>query len=107
MMIRTIDGKYIELDAIKESRLPSAENNYKSTANEFYGKDRPPKPTQDKVYSIFQVQKILRERYNYQIHNITGYKGNRFIGYNTYRVLDQYGNQVMDGSLHEIGEWLE
>lgn len=107
MMIRTIDGKYIDLNAIEDSRLPSPEDNYKQTANEFFSQDRPKKPKCDKVYSIFQVQKILRERYNYQLHNITGYKGNRFIGYNTYRVLDQHGNKVMDGSLHDIGEWIE
>ena len=107
MLIQTNSGDYIDLDAIEDSRLPPKEENYKQTANEFYGKERPKKPKQDKVYSIFQIQKILRERYNYQLQNITGYKGNRFIGYNTYRVLDQYENKVMDGSLHDIGEWLE
>lgn len=107
MLIQTNSGDYIDLDAIIESRLPPDELNYKPTTNEFYSKDRPPKPKFDKVYSIFQIQKILRERHNYQLHNITGYKGNRFVGYNTYRVLDQHGNKVMDGSLHDIGEWLE
>lgn len=107
MFIRTIDGKYIDLDEIKDSRLPSPEDNYKSTTNEFFGKDRPTKPKLDKVYSISSIQKILETKYNCKLVNITGYKGNRFIGYNTYRVLDQHGNKVMDGSLHDIGEWLE
>ena len=44
MFIRTIDGKYIDLNTIEESRLPPDEDNYKQTTNEFYGKDRPPKP---------------------------------------------------------------
>ena len=64
MLIQTNSGDYIDLDAIEDSRLPPKEENYKQTANEFYGKDRPKKPKQDKVYSIFQIQKILRERYN-------------------------------------------
>lgn len=107
MLIQTNSGDYIDLDEIIESRLPSEEDNYKHTANEFYGKDRPKKPKQDKVYSISSIQKILETKYNCKLVNITGYKGNRFVGYNTYRVFDQHGNKVMDGSLHDIGEWLE
>lgn len=106
-MIQTIDGKYIDLNGIQESRLPPDELNYKQTTNEFFSRNRPTKPKQDKVYSISSIQKILETKYNCKLVNITGYKGNRFIGYNTYRVLDQHGNKVMDGSLHDIGEWIE
>ena len=107
MYIRSVSGKLIRINDIENTKLPGEQNNYKSTAKEFYGKDRHPKPKQDKVYSISSIQKILETKYNCKLVNITGYKGNRFIGYNTYRVLDQHGNKVMDGSLHDIGEWLE
>lgn len=106
MFIRTIDGKYIELDAIKESRLPSAEDNYKSTANEYFSRDRPPKPKLDKKYNYFQIKKQL-EHMGLNLVNITSYKGNRYSGHNTYRVIDGNGNKLIDGYLYEIAVWIE
>lgn len=105
MFIRTIDGKYIELDAIKESRLPSAEDNYKSTTNEFFGKDRPKKPTQDKKYNYFNIKKQLEHMGLTLLKNIV-YKGDRY-GQNTYRVIDGNGNKLIDGYLYEIAVWIQ
>lgn len=106
MFIRTIDGKYIELDAIKESRLPSAEDNYKSTTNEFYSKDRPQKPKQSNKYNYFRIKKQLENK-GLTLVKITTYKGNRYNGYNTYRVLDKDGNKLISGYLYQIATWIE
>ena len=106
MLIRTIDGKYIDLNGIQESRLPSAEENYKHTANEFFGKDRPTKHKQDKKYNYFRIKKQLENK-GLILVNITSYKGNRYSGYNTYRVLDKDGNKLIDGYLYEIAVWIE
>lgn len=105
MMIRTIDGKYIDLNGIQESRLPSAEDNYKSTANEFYGKDRPKKPTQDKKYNYFRIKKQLENEGLTLVKNII-YKGDRY-GQNTYWVVDTKGNKLIGGYLYEIATWIE
>ena len=107
MYIRTLSGKLIFLNDNTESYLPDAKNNYKTISNDFYGQNRPKRKKLDKVYSPFSLQKILQENYNYQLINITGYKGNRYTGYNTYRVLDEQGNKVIDGHLHDVAEWIE
>ncbi|MGN1151074.1 MAG: hypothetical protein ACI4SN_02820 [Lachnospiraceae bacterium] len=106
MLIQTIDGKYIDLDTIKESRLPSEEENYKHTANEFYGKDRPTKPKQDKNYNYFNIKKQLENK-GLTLVNITSYKGNRYSGYNTYQVSDTQGNILIKGYLPQIAVWME
>lgn len=106
MYIRTLSGKLIFIDENTESRLPNPADNYKYVSNDFYNRDRVKKQKLNKVYSPFSLQKILQENYNYQLINITGYKGNRY-GYNTYRVLDEQGNKVIDGHLHDIAEWIE
>ena len=107
MFIRTLSGKLIKINDIEGSRLPNEEDNYMYISNDFYSKDRIKRQKLDKVYSLFSLQKILKEKYNYQLINITGYKGNRYTGYNTYRILDENGNKVIDGHLHDIAEWLE
>lgn len=106
MYIRSIDGKLINLDEIKESRLPPDELNYKQTTNEFYSKDRSTKPKQDKKYNYFQIKKQLENK-GLTLVNTTTYKGNRYSGYNTYRVLDKDGNKLIDGYLYEIATWIE
>lgn len=106
MFIRTIDGKYIELDAIKESRLPSAEENYKHTANEFFSRNRPTKPKQDKNYNYFRIKKQLENK-GLSIVKITTYKGNRYSGYNTYQVLNGNRNTLISGYLYQIATWME
>lgn len=106
MLIRTIDGKLINLDAIEESRLPSEENNYKSTTNEFFGKDRPTRPKLNKKYNYFRIKRQLENK-GLTLVNITSYKGNRYSGYNTYQVLDTNGNKLIDGHLNQIATWME
>lgn len=106
MYIRSIDGKLINLDEIKESRLPPDELNYKQTTNEFYSKDRSTKPKQDKKYNYFQIKKQLENK-GLTLVNTTTYKGNRYSGYNTYQVLDTNGNKLIDGYLYEIATWIE
>lgn len=106
MMIRTIDGKYIDLNAIEDSRLPPDELNYQHTANEFYGRDRPTKPKQDKKHNYFRIKKQL-EHMGLTLVNITFYKGNRYSGYNTYRVVDTQGNILIEGYLQQILLWIE
>lgn len=106
MMIRTIDGKYIDLNTIEDSRLPPDEDNYKHTANEFYGRDRPTKPKQDKKYNYFNIKKQLENK-GLTLENITTYKGNRYSGYNTYQVLDTNGNKLISGYLYQIATWIE
>ncbi|MGN0279107.1 MAG: hypothetical protein ACI4C4_07105 [Lachnospiraceae bacterium] len=106
MMIRTIDGKLIKLEEIKESRLPSAEDNYKETTNEFFGKDRPTKHKQDKKYNYFRIKKQLENK-GLTLVNITSYKGNRYSGYNTYQVSDTQGNILIDGYLPQIAVWIQ
>ena len=78
MLIRTIDGKLINLDAIKESRLPSEEENYKQTANEFFSRNRSTKPKQDKKYNYFQIKKQLENK-GLTLVNTTSYKGKRYL----------------------------
>lgn len=106
MFIRTIDGKLINLDAIEDSRLPSAEDNYKSTTNEFFSRNRPTKPKQDKKYNYFHIKKQL-EHMGLTLVNITSYKGNRYSGHNTYRVIDTQGNILIEGYLQQILLWIE
>ena len=106
MLIRTIDGKYIDLNAIEDSRLPSPEENYKHTANEFFSRNRPTKPKQDKNYNYFNIKKQLDNK-ELTLVKITTYKGNRYSGYNTYRVLDKDGNKLISGYLYQIATWIE
>lgn len=106
MMIRTIDGKYIDLNGIQESRLPPDELNYKQTTNEFYSKYRSIKPKQDKKYNYFQIKKQLENK-GLTLVNTTSYKGNRYSGYNTYQVSDTQGNKLIDGYLPQIATWIE
>ena len=106
MYIRTLSGKLIKLSDIEDSQLPKKEDNYKYTSNEFYGQYRPKRVRTGKTYSPISLQKILQENYNYQLINISGYKGNRYTGYNTYRVLDDLGNKIIDGNLHDIADWM-
>ena len=107
MLIRTIDGKYIDLNAIEDSRLPPDELNYKQTTNEFYSKDRSTKPKQDKKYNYFRIKKQLENK-GLTLVNITSYKGNRYSGYNTYRVLDNGNrNTLISGYLYQIATWME
>lgn len=106
MYIRSIDGKIINLDEIEDSRLPPDELNYKQTTNEFYSKDRSTKPKQDKNYNYFNIKKQLDNK-ELTLVKITTYKGNRYSGYNTYRVLDKDGNKLIDGYLYEIATWME
>ena len=105
MMIRTIDGKYIDLNTIEDSRLPPDEDNYKHTANEFYGRDRPTKPKQDKKYNYFNIKKQLENKGLTLVKNII-YKGDRY-GQNTYRVVDTQGNILIEGYLQQILLWIE
>lgn len=107
MYVRTLSGKLIFLNDNTESYYPDANNNYKYTGKEYYGQFKPKKQKLDKVYSPISLQKILQDKFNYQLINITGYKGNRCTGYNTYRILSEQGDKVMDGHLHEIAEWIE
>lgn len=107
MYIRTLSGKLIFIDDNTESRLPNLEDNYKYTGKDFYGQYRPKRKKLDKVYSSFSLQKVLQDTFNYQLINITGYKGNRYTGYNTYRILDENGNKVIDGHLHDIADWIQ
>ena len=106
MLIQTNSGDYIDLDAIEDSRLPPKEENYKQTANEFYSRDRPCKPKQDRKHNYFRIKKQLENK-GLTLENITTYKGNRYSGYNTYQVLDTNGNKLIDGYLYEIAVWIE
>ena len=106
MIIQTIDGKYIDLNGIQESRLPPDELNYKQTTNEFYSKDRAQKPKQSNKYNYFRIKKQLENK-GLTLVNITSYKGNRYSGYNTYQVSDTQGNKLIDGYLYEIAAWME
>lgn len=105
MLIQTNSGDYIDLDEIIESRLPSAEDNYQHTANEFYGRDRPTKPKQDKKYNYFNIKKQLENKGLTLVKNII-YKGDRY-GQNTYRVVDTQGNILIEGYLQQILLWIE
>lgn len=105
MLIQTIDGKYIDLNGIQESRLPPDELNYKQTTNEFYSKDRSTKPKQDKKYNYFRIKKQLENKGLTLVKNII-YKGDRY-GLNTYRVLDKDGNKLISGYLYQIATWIE
>lgn len=106
MLIQTIDGKYIDLNGIQESRLPPDELNYKQTTNEFYSKDRSTKPKQDKKYNYFRIKKQLENK-GLSIVKITTYKGNRYSGYNTYQVLNGNRNTLISGYLYQIATWME
>lgn len=105
MMIQTNSGTYVNIENIQESYLPPMEDNYKSTANEYFSRDRPPKPKLDKKYNFREIRKKL-EYLGLTIVKTTPYKGNRFC-LNTYLVKNKVGNIVICGHLHQIGKWLE
>ena len=53
MYIRSVSGKLIRINDIENTKLPGEQNNYKSTAKEFYGKD-------DKELTMNNIFNILR-----------------------------------------------
>jgi len=105
MYIKTMSGKLVFLDDIENCSLSDEQDNYATTSKDFYSKDRVKRQKLEKVYAFSSLKKFLKENYNYQLINITGYKGNRYSGLNTYRILDEKGNKVIDGHLHQIADW--
>lgn len=73
----------------------------------WHGCEKPKK--QERRYSVARIRKILRETYNYELLNVTEYKGNRSSGHNTYQIVDLSTNTILyrNCTLSTIGRCLE
>lgn len=73
----------------------------------WHGYEKPKK--QERRYSFAKIRKILRENYNYELLNVTEYKGNRSTGHNTYQIVDLSTNTILytNCTLSTIGRCLE
>ena len=73
----------------------------------WHGYEKPKK--QERRYSVARIRKILRETYNYELLNVTEYKGNRSSGHNTYQIVDLSTNNILysNCTLSTIGRCLE
>lgn len=73
----------------------------------WHGCEKPKK--QEHRYSVTHIRKILRENYNYELLNVTEYKGNRSTGHNTYQVVDLATKEILyrNCTLSTIGRCLE
>lgn len=73
----------------------------------WHGYEKPKK--QEHRYSFAKIRKILRQNYNYELLNVTEYKGNRSTGHNTYQIVDLSTNTILytNCTLSTIGRCLE
>lgn len=73
----------------------------------WHGCEKPKK--QEHRYSVTHIRKILRDNYNYELQNVTGYKGNRSSRHNTYQIVDLSTNTILytNCTLSTIGRCLE
>lgn len=88
---------------LKQERALDNEELYKR----WHGYDKPKR--QEHRYSFAKIRKILRENYNYELLNVTEYKGNRSTGHNTYQIVDLSTNTILytNCTLSTIGRCLE